>query len=111
MSPAEQAAMERVTDEWDKNKSPSRIVCAANRCRKTGLVIPGPPRHFDPVMHSIMLALDAKGGDWRRSEEGFITQHGEFLTREQAWVVAERAGQIFRRFPCPEGVLYSEHLY
>jgi hypothetical protein len=93
--------------------SPSRVVCAANRCVRTGLILAG-PRHFGPIMHSVMIALDAKGGGptWQDSEQGFIDQHGVFLTREQAWVVAERNGQILRRFDCGrEGVLYSEHLY
>lgn len=52
----------------------------------------------------------------RRSahEQGFIDQHGAFMSRREAWEVAEAAGQIIRRVGGDEadgGTLYSENLY
>lgn len=35
----------------------------------------------------------------------------KFLTRQEAWVVAEAAGQIVRDKDKCVGTLYSEHLY
>jgi hypothetical protein len=49
--------------------------------------------------------------DYSDYEQGFIDNKGNFLTREEAWVVAEREGQIIRRACSDEGVLYSENLY
>ena len=45
-------------------------------------------------------------------EQGFIDQCGNFLTREEAWKVAEAADQIIRTGPGFSGpMLYSENLY
>ena len=91
--------------------APQRVVCAANRNRKTGLIICG-ARHFDSVMHRQMEARPAdERDDWRGSEEGFIDQFGKFLTREEAHVVATERGQFFRRVGGDERSLYSENLY
>lgn len=43
-------------------------------------------------------------------EQGFIDQFGVFLSREEAWEVANAVGQIFRKVS-GEGTLYSENLY
>jgi hypothetical protein len=86
--------------------SSQRVVCAALR-HEEGAIICG-PRHFDPTM---MAQGSAQGGDWRRAEQGFVDQFGKFLTREEARVIAEREGQVLRRFPCPNHMLFSEHLY
>jgi len=45
-----------------------------------------------------------------RGEEGFVDMDGNFLTREEAWDVADAAGQI-RRVTGSKGTLYSEDLY
>jgi hypothetical protein len=87
--------------------SPPRIVCAANRHRKSGLIVCA-PRHFDATMHAVLLQLD---GDWRTSEQGFVDQHGKFYTREEAWKIAEANGQLLRRFGGDGVDLYSENLY
>src|ERR1700685_4030812 len=75
------------------------VVCAANR-NKYGHIICG-ARHFDRIMHTTMQMLDQYREEsnttgqpdvdeflWKTSEQGFIDQHGVFLTREEAWVVA-----------------------
>ena len=47
---------------------------------------------------------------WRSCEQGFINQFGEFLTREEAWVIANANGQIMRESTI-QGTLFSECLY
>lgn len=91
--------------------SPSRIVCAANR-HKDGRIVIG-PRHFDSTMiRALMAQPDWDTDGWKGSEQGFIDQHGDFFTREQAWEIAKPLGQCVRSIGMPDnGVLYSEHLY
>jgi len=95
------------------------IVCAA--MRKGEIIVAG-ARHFDSVMRSqikvMMLAIGS--ASW---EQGFIDQYGNFLTRQEAWKVADKAGQIrrptgFEKDFNPrkanvgdEGLLFSENLY
>jgi len=97
-----------MSDYWKDNgieKPASRIVCAANR--KDGRIITG-ARHYDKVMREQMIA--SEGLEWWRScEQGFINQFGEFLTREEAWVIANANGQIMRESTI-QGTLFSECL-
>ena len=48
-------------------------------------------------------------------DQGFVDQHGGWLSREEAYTVAQAAGQIIRPDACGEGLngpkLYSEGLY
>lgn len=47
-------------------------------------------------------------------DQGFIDQFGAFMSRTEAWKVAEAAGQIIRRVDgdaVDGGTLYSENLY
>ena len=78
-----------------------RIVCAANR-NPDGTIILG-VRHYDKVMRQQKPHM--------LSEQGFIDNRGNFLTREEAWVVAMRENQVIRRVGGDEGTLYSENLY
>lgn len=88
------------------------VVCAAMR-NKDGLIICG-ARHYDTVMREQVKAL---GGyeKWMESgpiEQGFIDQRGNFLTREEAYIIAKKNGQIVQKsgsVHIPE--LYSEDLY
>jgi hypothetical protein len=72
-----------------------------------GLVVCG-PRHFDSVMHA---QLRAAGGERSVAEQGFVDQHGVFLTREEAMEIARAAGQIVRRCGGDSIRLFSENLY
>lgn len=88
-----------------------RVVCAAIRGHG-GVIICG-ARHFDGVM---LKQLDMAGGSqhFGRSkpvEQGFIDNRGEWLTREEALVVATAAGQLVRRCPGDDRELFSENLY
>lgn len=87
-----------------------RIVCAAIKLDE--FVITG-ARHYDSVMRMTIDHYDIYPvEDWyNKAEQGFIDQKGNFLTREEAWIVAEKAGQIVRRVGGDEGCLFSENLY
>lgn len=85
-----------------------RVVCAALR-DKQGRIIAG-PRHFDQIMHEQIRAR-ALPNAWKTSEQGFIDQHGVFLTREEALAVAVMAEQIVRRCGGDDDKLFSENLY
>ena len=83
-----------------------RVVCAAVR-DSDGRIVIG-PRHFDKTMTDTINLLDEWSRPW---EQGFIDQHGEFMTREEAHKVATEAGQIIRRCGGDDGRLFSENLY
>ena len=99
-----------MSDYWEENgliKPTSFVVCAANRNKDSGRIICG-ARHWDNIMRSQKLDTE----DFNRWDQGFINQFGEFLTREEAWDIAEKQKQI--RHLCYEkqhGYLYSENLY
>lgn len=72
-----------------------RIVCAALRL---GDALVLGPRHFDQTMRATIRAL--KGDDpereWMHAEQGFVDQFGDFLTRREAFTVADQQRQIRR---------------
>lgn len=94
-----------------------RVVCAAVRSYSDQLIICS-ARHFDNITRETIMALDEErgAGEW---EQGFINTWGEFLTREEAWIVACANNQILKYVGSQtpddfgkEGVkLYSENLY
>lgn len=84
-----------------------RVVCAAIR-DESGNIVCG-PRHYDHLMHKQIAAFPK--GSWNLAEQGFVDQHGDWLTREEAWEIAEAAGQIVRRCGGDGKELYSENLY
>lgn len=100
-----------------------RIVCAANRftfADGNQLVVTG-VRHWDPLMHAQVRVLE-QAGKWdivEKEEQGFVDNKGMFLSREEAWVVAQDAGQVLTlvgsqhasRLDDPSNKLYSENLY
>jgi hypothetical protein len=95
-------------DYWTKNgltKPKSFIVCAANKNKISGRIICG-PRHWDNIMRSQKLESEDFAG-W---DQGFVNQFGEFLTREEAWIIADTNKQIVKNVGC-DGTLYSENLY
>ena len=89
----------------------ARIVCAACR-NEQGTIVCG-PRHMDQIMWG---QIHKSTEDWEKGhvEQGFVDQRGNYLTREEAWVVASAAGQIIRRVggdTINGGKLFSENLY
>lgn len=80
--------------------------------RSDGAVITS-PRHWDNVCRDT-ADRDVNPDSWFGAEQGFVDQRGVFLSREEAWRVAEAAGQIRRRVGGDTrngGTLYSENLY
>lgn len=94
-----------------------RVVCAAIRAAD-GDVLLG-IRHYSGDMHDQIHARRFTDGDkflHRHDEDqGFVDQHGVFMSREEAYCVARDAGQILYPDKCGQGLdgmkLYSEGLY
>lgn len=84
------------------------IVCAANKHRESGLIVCG-ARHYDNIMRKLMTEL---GGFpyWNNCEQGFIDQWGNFLTREEALIIAEDNKQIKKKCGNPN-ILFSEDVW
>jgi hypothetical protein len=92
------------------------VVCAAIRAAD-GEVMLG-IRHYSHDMHEQMARrLDGAKFHHRYGEDqGFVDQHGVYLSRQEAYKVAEEAGQIVRAAACGCDVdgnpkLHSEGLY
>ena len=87
------------------------IVCAAIKNRETGEIIIS-IRHFDKFAHQ-QIARHDDFESWKRAEQGFVNQRGEFLNREEALEIAKREKQIRRQVGGGENNsgLFSENLY
>ena len=99
-----------------ETKLQRRVVCAAIRNRVTQQIICG-ARHYDAIMRQ---QIQACAGwfrrktilrNWRRAEQGFIDNHGVFMTREEALALALETQQRIRRCGGDTTRLYSENLY
>jgi len=90
----------------EEQKALQRVVCAANR-NKAGFVLLG-ARHWDSWMCKTIDALGYNDHDW---EQGFIDQFGNFLTREEAAVIAKQKDQLKGMYNTVSEALFSEHLY
>lgn len=88
------------------------VVCAANRRRDDGTILLG-ARHWDGHMRGMAKRLYGEERvDWGSFEQGFIDSHGNWLTREEAFVRAKGLGQIKKKTGNPDGdALFSEDLY
>jgi hypothetical protein len=95
--------------------SQRRVVCAAIRAADGDLLLG--IRHYSADMHAqIEQRMDGQKFTHRHDQDqGFVDQHGRYLTREEAYAVAAMAGQITRPHACGNGLdgpkLYSEGLY
>lgn len=107
--------VERIEYEGYSGVVQRRIVSAANRFHPDNgeVVIIASSRHYDPLMgehidryRKLGLDLGTAYGD----DQGFIDQFRNYWTREEAWIIAEHAGQIRERVSS-EGELFSENLY
>lgn len=98
--------------------SKSRIVCAANKYIMedgTKLIIPS-ARHHDPQMNRLLNVLKQAGVALKADPnvvdcQGFMDQHRNWISREDAYKIAEENGQIFREIDGCNGELFSENLY
>lgn len=85
------------------------VVCAAN---KYGDLIFTGVRHYCPVMVFNMAAYDIKALRQQHGEvQGFIDQHGVFMDRKEAAIVAKESGQLARYGNVLPEMLFSEDLY
>ncbi len=85
------------------------IVCAAMLMRN-GLIVPG-VRHYSPDMRALLVQMYGDGKyHLKVAEQGFITRDSKFVSREEAWDIAQVNGQI-RRECGVSGTLFSENLY
>ena len=91
-----------------------RIVCAAVKMARNDRVVLG-IRHGDDFMCDEIERMEPE--PWHVTEEdiqGFVDSSGVFLNRQEAWKVAEAAGQILKRCGADTlggGTLFSENLY
>lgn len=92
-----------------------RVVCAAIRAAD-GDVLLG-IRHYSRDMHA---QIDARkdGAKFKHrldEDQGFVDQFGVYMSREEAYQVADEQGQIWDWRACGQGLngrkLYSEGLY
>ena len=92
-----------------------RVVCAAIRAAD-GDVLLG-IRHYSRDMHKQITARhDGKKFTHRHDpDQGFVDQWGVYMTREEAYKVAEASGELVHPEHCGDGLegkkLYSEGLY
>ena len=92
-----------------------RVVCAALRASDGRLLLG--IRHYSRDMHEQIARRDDRNRFYRLHDpdQGFVDQFGVYMTREEAYRVAEAAGQIVYPEACGEGLdgpkLYSEGLY
>lgn len=98
---------------FEPERNRDRFVVAAANLYSNGVVLIG-VRHWDEHMYQQALRYRAQGAlpeDDLDPAQGFVDNKGVFLSREHAWIVAEKAGQIWRRVGGDGHCLYSENLY
>lgn len=100
-----------------ESRTQRRVVCAAVRASDgSGEIVLG-IRHFSKDMRR---QIEARG-EWHKfrgaldENQGFVDQWGVYMDREEAYRVADEAGQILYPESCGRGLngprLYSEGLY
>ena len=87
-----------------------RVVVCAAICNKDGKIVAG-ARHYDSVMRGQILQNGVRPPEWFSAEQGFIDQFGIFMTRKEAWKVAEDNNQIIGARDSESKCLTSEDLY
>lgn len=103
-----------MSNYWTENgleKPKCVIVCAA--C-KHGDIILVAPRHWDTVMHSqydILCQTDSNV-NYKKFDQGFLDQFGEYHTRHEAMAIVLKNGQsVDMKRNGSKDELYSEGLY
>lgn len=96
-----------------------RVVCAAIRAADGSLLL-GIRHYSSDMVQQIEQRADGHKFRHRHDEDqGFVDQHGIWMSRREAYIVAKAAGQILRPEACGYGIsvdgaedkLYSEGLY
>jgi hypothetical protein len=98
-------------DEGRLDRRVRRVVCAALRAADGRLLLG--IRHYSTDMHAQLARRDDRNRFQHLSgdDQGFVDQHGVYMTRREAYDVALQAGQIVNHDACEIGRLYSEALY
>ena len=86
-----------------------RVVSAANRS-PDGLVVMC-VRHGCDLFYNVVDKIYTPEHEYWDWEQGFVTNKYRYVSREEAWIIAEEQGQIIRDHNVCVGTLYSEHLY
>lgn len=98
-----------------KPETAKRVWCAAIRADDGEFVVG--MRHYDAGMFEAMAKRVDGGKFHHRSgqDQGFVDSSWQYLTREEAYVVAKAAGQVLVEGACCDGPngrkLFSEALY
>lgn len=96
-----------MTDQQAKQQTSAEcIVAAAIMHRGKLYTLPPPFRH-----HDIIRVIYERTGRPADGDQGFVTDAGRFVGREQAWRIANEAGQEIAAIACAPGILFSEHLW
>lgn len=71
---------------------------------------PAPARHHH-VLHQLTILKEK--GDRIDKGQGFVTDTGRYVDRQEGWKIAEAAGQLLERAPTDGrgGTLYSEDVW
>lgn len=86
-----------------------RIVSAANRS-PDGFVVMC-VRHGCDLFYGTVDKIYTEDENYCDWEQGFVTNKYRFVDRSEAWIIAEKQGQIIRDKDLCLGTLYSENLY
>lgn len=108
MSKGKGEAMRAKPNPDTESRREQVVVCAA--CRLGTTIVLG-VRHFDMFMCAQLQHLE---GDWTNdnTEQGFINQYGEFLTRQDALLIVQTNKQVFNsKRNGSKTKLFSEGLY
>lgn len=93
-----------------QNDQRTLIVCAA-AMSPTGLVVTS-VRHGDHLFYGVIDYTINEREHYHDWIQGFVTNTYAFVTRKEAWIIAERQGQIRNKLGCDSSKrLYSENLY
>lgn len=91
-----------------------RFVAAVANKADDGTIFLG-VRHFCPLMQqnidNWMQVNAIKGNPRSNMDQGFVDQHGTFMDRKEAMIVAVAACQIKRSIGYDINELFSEHLH
>ena len=90
-------------------QDPRQLIVSAAALSPEGLVVMS-VRHADSLFYDVLDGTVNEREHYHDWIQGFVTNTRVFLIREEAWVVAERQGQI-RNPDHIVGRLHSEHLY
>jgi hypothetical protein len=86
------------------------VTHAAIRFRGITYSLPRPNRHHN-VIWDIVEKTGVKTVDSRNDDQGFLDNHGNYLTRRQALRVARAAGQLKPDAQIRCGLLFSEDVW